>query len=92
MLLHHTALFIQDFRVFGSLLTGLFTCSPVPGRADVPQRDPQVSDGDRGRQRQPVRGAVCQPVHPQHVPAQTGKRKLLWGLDGLIGRWLSIHL
>ena len=45
----------------------------VPERAHVPQRDAEVPDGDRRRERQPVRGAVRHPLHPDHVSAQAGE-------------------
>ena len=49
-------------------------CLPsVPERAHVPQRDAEVPDGDRRRERQPVRRAVRHPLHADHVSAQTGK-------------------
>lgn len=50
----------------------IFLCVSVLERAHVSQRDAEMFDGDRRSERQPVRGAVCQPVYPHYVPAQTG--------------------
>lgn len=46
----------------------------VSERPDVSKRDSEVSDGNRRRQRQSVRGAVRQPLHSDHDAAQTGKK------------------
>lgn len=49
-------------------------------RTHVPQRDTEVPDRNCGCECQPVRGAVCYPLHTDHVSAQTGglTAKLHW--------------
>lgn len=54
-----------------SVTFSFFTPS-VPECSHVSQRDAEMSDRDCWSECQSVRGAVCQPVHPHHEPAQTG--------------------
>ena len=74
----------------------VYVCISVFKRAHVSQRDAEMFDGDRRRERQPVRGAVCQPVYPHHVPAQTGTHththtQSFWVVLKLIALCLITH-
>lgn len=60
----------SDLNVFDLCLIVL-ECSHVS------ERDAEMSDGDRRSERQSVRGAVHQPVHPHHDSAQTGTHTVL---------------